>query len=117
MISDRECQVCDGDNDGDLVPGDQQPHQASLEHVRGEEGEKHNDEGEDKTNVLDTENIKIRISKFSIFSSTHTNMTSSMTLSNRKSSEKVLMRRSMMRKVYWTISMDRYLVRESFITS
>lgn len=39
-----------------------------------------------------------------------------MTLSNRNSSEKVLMRRSMMRKVYWTMSIERYLAKESFIT-
>ena len=38
-----------------------------------------------------------------------------MTLSKRKSSAKVLMRRSTMRKEYWTISMDLYLARESFI--
>ena len=46
---------------------------------------------------------------------TYTNITSRMTLSKRKSSEKVLMRRSTMRKVYWTVSMDLYLARDSFM--
>ena len=38
-----------------------------------------------------------------------------MTLSKRKSSAKVLMRRSTRRKVYWTVSMDLYLARDSFM--
>ena len=59
VIPDRESQVRDGYHDGDLVPGHQQSNQASLEHVGGEEGEKYDDEGEDETDVLDTENIMI----------------------------------------------------------
>ena len=45
----------------------------------------------------------------------YTNITSRMTLSKRKSSAKVLMRRSTRRKVYWTVSMDLYLARDSFM--
>ena len=58
MVADGEAEVGDGYDDGDLVPGDQQPHQSRLEHVGGEEGEEHDDEGEDETNILDPENIR-----------------------------------------------------------
>ena len=55
MIANGEAEVGDGYDDGDLVSGDQEAHQASLEHVGGEEGKEHNDEGEHKTNILDPE--------------------------------------------------------------
>ena len=46
MVADAEAEVEDGDDDRELVLGDEEPHQASLEHVGGEEREKHDDEGE-----------------------------------------------------------------------
>ena len=46
MVGNGQPQVGDGHHDGDLVLGHQQPHQASLEHIGGEEGEKHNNQGE-----------------------------------------------------------------------
>ena len=55
VVADGEAEVGDGYDDGDLVPGHQETHQASLEHVGGEEGKEHNDEGEHKTNILDPE--------------------------------------------------------------
>ena len=58
VVADGEAEVGDGYDDGDLVPGDQQSHQSRLEHVGGEEGEEHDDEGEDETNILDPENIR-----------------------------------------------------------
>ena len=118
MVANGEAEVGDGYDDGDLVSGDQEAHQASLEHVGGEEGEEHNDEGEHETNILDPETFNTGDSHWRPLSlcSTHTNITSRMTLSNRKSSEKVLMRRSIMRKMYWTVSIERYLVRDSFIS-
>ena len=57
VVANGEAEVGDGYDDGDLVPGDQQSHQAGLEHVGGEEGEKHDDEREHKTNILDPENL------------------------------------------------------------
>ena len=57
MISNGEPQVRDGYHYGYLVSGDQQAHQASLKDVGREEGEENDDEGEDKTNILDTESI------------------------------------------------------------
>ena len=121
VVADGEAEVGDGYDDGDLVPGHQQTHQARLEHVGREEGEEHNDEGEDETNILDPENktrlqIPLSSRKGLSLSDTHTNITSRITLSKRKSSEKVLMRRSITRKMYWTVSMERYLVRDSFIS-
>ena len=55
MVADAEAEVEDGDDDRELVLGDEEPHQASLEHVGGEEGEKHDDEGEHQTHILNTE--------------------------------------------------------------
>ena len=46
MVGNGQPQVGDGHHDGDLVLGHQQPHQASLEHIGGEEGEKDNYQGE-----------------------------------------------------------------------
>ena len=46
---------------------------------------------------------------------TYTNITNRITLSNLNSSQKVLMRRSTIKKEYCTKSMERYLVKESFI--
>ena len=46
---------------------------------------------------------------------TYTNMTRRMTDSNLKSSTKVLMRRSRMRKIIWTPSIDLYLVTDNCI--
>ena len=57
MVANGETEVGDGDDDGDLVPGDQQAHQARLEHVGGEEGKEHDDEREDKTDILDPANL------------------------------------------------------------
>ena len=54
MVADGEGQVEDWNDDGDLVLGDQEPHQARLEHVGREEGEKHDDQGEDQAHILDT---------------------------------------------------------------
>ena len=59
MVANGEAEVGDGYDDGDLVSGDQQAHQASLEHVGGEEGEEHDDEREHKTNILDPETFNI----------------------------------------------------------
>ena len=55
MVGNGQPQVGDGHHNGDLVLGHQQPHQASLEHVGGEEGEEDDNQGEDKTDILDTE--------------------------------------------------------------
>ena len=54
MVGNRQPQVGYGHHDGDLVLGHQQPHQASLEHVGGEEGEEDDNQGKDKTHILDT---------------------------------------------------------------
>ena len=55
MVGNGQPQVGDGHHDGDLVLGHQQPHQASLEHIGGEEGEKDNYQGENKADILDSE--------------------------------------------------------------
>ena len=55
MITDGETQVGDGHHDGHLVLGHKEPHQPRLEHVGGEEGEKDNNQGENQTNILNTE--------------------------------------------------------------
>ena len=52
MVANGEAEVGDGYDDGDLVPGHQETHQASLEHVGREEGEKDDDEGEHQAHVL-----------------------------------------------------------------
>ena len=44
--------------------------------------------------------------QFEVLTGTYTKMTRRMTLSKRRSSEKVLMSRSTMRKQYWTVSID-----------
>ena len=67
VVADGEAEVGDGYDDGDLVPGHQQTHQARLEHVGREEGEEHNDEGEDETNILDPKNkTRLQISLSSL---------------------------------------------------
>ena len=59
VIGDGEAEVEDRDDDGHLVPRDQQPHQPRLEHIGREEGEEHDDQGEHQTHVLDTEKEKV----------------------------------------------------------
>ena len=55
MVRNGQPQVGDGHHDGDLVLGHQQPHQASLEHVGGEEREKDDYQWENQADILDTE--------------------------------------------------------------
>ena len=59
VVGDGEAEVEDGDDDGHPVPRDKQPHQPRLEHVGREEGEKHDDQREHQTHILDPEKIKL----------------------------------------------------------
>ena len=59
VIGDGEAEVEDGDDDGHLVPRDQEAHQPRLEHVGREEGEEHDDQREHQTHVLDTETVQL----------------------------------------------------------
>ena len=117
MVADGQAEVGHGDDDRRPVLGHQQPHQPRLEHVGREEGEKYDDQRKHQTHVLDTETEEkpLQLKSHFQFSLTYTNITRRITLSNLKSSEKVLMRRSIIKKVYWTINMDLYLFNESFI--
>ena len=117
MVRNGQPQVGDGHHDGDLVLGNQQPHQASLEHICGEEGEKDNNQRENQADILNTETENVHISIIESHTLTHTNITNRITLSNLNSSQKVLIMRSTNKKQYCTSSMERYLVRESFILS
>ena len=58
VVGDGQAEVEDGDDDGHPVPRDEQPHQSRLKHVGREEGEKHDDQGEHQTDILDTEKRK-----------------------------------------------------------
>lgn len=59
VVGDGEAEVEDGDDDGHPVPRDKQPHQPRLEHVGREEREKHDDQREHQTHILDPEKIKL----------------------------------------------------------
>jgi len=58
MVGNGETEVGNGHQDWQAELGNQQPNEARLENIGGEEGEEHNDEGENQTNVLNHKDDK-----------------------------------------------------------
>jgi len=58
VVGDGEAEVGNGHEDRQPELGNQQPDQARLEHIGGEEGEEDNDEGKDQADILNHKDDK-----------------------------------------------------------